>query len=164
MALKLALSIEREQQRILQENTNPNVVNQKYEVSFTDKVIELHARCGLELDSSLGTLQMLTNIEAKLEENIATLAEIPQEFIEQTEKSREKERRLKVREERFQRQREEQERRAQRSLERAQAPIHKRVGKQPMFRSRLFKLETEKVQVIKNDDDKELAEFLARDF
>ena len=44
---------------------------------------------------------------------------MPSEFIEQTEKAREKQRRLALREEKMEKQRVEQEKRAERSLERA---------------------------------------------
>jgi hypothetical protein len=58
-----------------------------------------------------------------------------------------------------------QERRVQRSLERAQAPVHKKTGKPVMFRSQMLteKKVTDDQGVRKTDEDQELAAFLARD-
>ena len=71
---------------------------------------------------------MLTNVEAKLEEHLAAIASLPQDFVEAAEKAREKERRSMLREEKLEADRQAQLLRAQRSLERAQAPVHKKVG------------------------------------
>ena len=47
-------------------------------------------------DSSLGTLQMLTNIEAKLEELLSIIGSMPPAEVEAAEKQKEKERRQRV--------------------------------------------------------------------
>ncbi|MCO5583646.1 hypothetical protein L7F22_037559 [Adiantum nelumboides] len=121
-AIKAAIKTEEERQSNLQTKTNVNMIDKTYDVSFDEiatKVSEVYVRCGLEDDPALGTLQKLTSIEAKLEESISALVGVPPEFIEQTEKSREKQRRLALREEKMEKQRMEQEKRAERSLERA---------------------------------------------
>jgi len=77
------------------------VEGQEHEITFEmlcAKVLSTYLRCGLDPDPSLGTLQMLTMIEARMEEGFQMLKGIPQEFIKVTEKAREKERREKARE------------------------------------------------------------------
>ena len=63
-------------------------------------------------------------------------------------------------------QRKEQEKRIKRSLERAQAPVHKKTGKPVMFRSLPPQRKKRDAQqgVKKSDEEEELAAFLARDF
>ncbi|MCO5597398.1 hypothetical protein L7F22_051474 [Adiantum nelumboides] len=166
-AIKAAIKTEEERQSNLQTKTNVNMIDKTYNVSFDEiasKVTEVYVRCGLEDDPALGTLQKLTSIEAKLEESISALVGVPPEFIEQTEKSREKQRRLALREEKMEKQRMEQEKRAERSLERAHAPIPRKTGKPVMFRSRLSKKKKMQVTEVKTDEDKELTEFLERDY
>lgn len=54
----------------------------------------VYVRGGFDADQSIGTLQMLTNIESKLEELLAVVDVMPAEFAEQLEKAREKVRML----------------------------------------------------------------------
>eukprot|EP00898_Chlorokybus_atmophyticus_P006120 jgi/Chlat1/6509/Chrsp45S00472 len=88
---------------------------------------------------ALSALQMLTNIEARLEEHLAACDALPAE-----------------------------ERRVQRSLERAQAPVHKKTGKPVMFRSEPPRQNKKKADgegaKKKTDEEEELAAFLARDY
>jgi hypothetical protein len=53
----------------------------------------VYEKCAFEPDSSLGTLMMLSNIEAKLEEYLSSIEKMPQEEVEKAEKEKEKERR-----------------------------------------------------------------------
>ena len=130
------------------------------------KVTEVYVRCGFEADASVSSLQMLTNIEAKLEEYLAAIDQMPEDFVEVAEKQKEKERRSRIREEKQEQMRIEQERRVQRSLERAQAPVHKKQGKPLMFRSAppLAKRRTDDDGPKKTDEEEELAQFLVREF
>ncbi len=50
-------------------------------------------RCGFDADASVSTIQMLTNIEVRLEECLATVDQLPRESVNDMEKAREKERR-----------------------------------------------------------------------
>jgi len=127
------------------------------------RVSEVYVRCGFDNDASLSTLQMLTNIEAKLDEYFSIIETMPTEFVEQAEKAKEKERRQRAREEKLEQQKREQERRVQRSLERAQAPVMKKTGKPVMFRSHVVrKKKVGSHNVKKNDEEAELEAFLAR--
>ncbi|TPX35034.1 hypothetical protein SmJEL517_g02425 [Synchytrium microbalum] len=99
------------------------------------KVKEVYKKCVGDGDSNLGTLQMLTNIENKLEYLFETIEMMPPDKVEQAEKIKEKERRQRLREEKMEAQRALQEERVQKALERAQAPVQKKTAKQVMFRS-----------------------------
>lgn len=130
---------------------------------LTGKVAAVYVRCGFDADQSIGTLQMLTNIESKLEEYLAAVDVMPPEFAEQLEKSREKERRRIARDEKLAAAQREHEARMARALERASAPVFKKQGKPVMARSAPPK---KKVEVTKDDladEEAELEAYLTRD-
>ncbi|XP_052282892.1 cilia- and flagella-associated protein 100-like isoform X3 [Dreissena polymorpha] len=81
------------------------------------------------------TLQMLTNIENRLEELFEQIETMPQDKVEAAEKAKEKERRLKLREEKIEQQRLHQEERVRKALERAKAEPKKQTGRKLVFRS-----------------------------
>lgn len=63
--------------------------------SLNRKVLDVYRHCiGAQQESSLGTVQMLTIIEHHLDELLENLERVPQIKIEQAEKAKEKERRL----------------------------------------------------------------------
>ncbi|CAM6092314.1 unnamed protein product [Calypogeia fissa] len=167
-AIDAAVKNEDERQHSMESKTTLNIEDKKHDISLeqlTRKVGEVYARCGLESDASLSTLQLLTNIEAKLEENLASIDHIPDEFVEQQERLREKERRLKVRQQKLEVLKQEHEARRQRSLERARAPIFKRAGKPPMYKVTLEKKKRKaKVDASGIDEEEELTEFLEREY
>ena len=127
------------------------------------KVAQVYVQCGFDNDASIGTLQMLTNIEARLEEYLAIIDTMDPEFVITAEKEKEKERRQRAREEKLEQQRLEQEKRVKRSLERAQAPVHKKLGKPVMFRSRPLqrKKRTDDSADKKTGEEEELQQWLA---
>uniref|UniRef100_A0A4X2LAV8 DUF4200 domain-containing protein n=1 Tax=Vombatus ursinus TaxID=29139 RepID=A0A4X2LAV8_VOMUR len=100
--------------------------------SLNKKVVEVYRHCIGDCESSLGTLQMLTIIEQQLDELLENLERVPQWKIEQVEKAKEKDRRMRLKEEKIKLLREMQEERLQRSLARAQATIKKKVGRRVM--------------------------------
>lgn len=53
----------------------------------------MYRHCGFDADPSASTLQMLTNIEMRLEESMSQMRKVPTELWEALEKGREKERR-----------------------------------------------------------------------
>jgi hypothetical protein len=121
-------------------------------------VLEVHTACGFDHDHDPNTLQMLGAIEAKLEELLTQLDEAeaanPQQ-LDMLERSKEKERRERVRHQRKELQDRKIEERLKASLLRSQAPVHKKIGKQIMFRSApLFQAR----KVVKEDDGFEDAE------
>lgn len=99
------------------------------------KVKEVYRRCLGDNDANLSTLQMLTNIENKLEQLFEMIEMMPPDKVEQAEKMKDKERRQRLREEKMDAQRILQEERVQRALERARAPVKKKTGKPVVFRS-----------------------------
>jgi hypothetical protein len=118
------------------------------------KVAEVYRSIFSEADHSLGTLQMLTNIEARLEELLSIIAAMPQAEVEAAEKQKEKERRQRVRELKQEQQARLQEERIQRSIRRSQEPVRKKTGKPEMFRSVLVV----KKKKVKDDDVNKLSE------
>ncbi|KAJ3104061.1 Cilia- and flagella-associated protein 100 [Physocladia obscura] len=99
------------------------------------KVKDVYRRCIGDSDANLDTLQMLTNIENKLEQLFEVIENMPKDKVEQAEKTKDKERRRRQREEKMETQRALQEKRVQIALERAKAPVKKKVGKPVVFRS-----------------------------
>ncbi|XP_053233999.1 cilia- and flagella-associated protein 100 isoform X1 [Podarcis raffonei] len=110
-------------------------VQDKMLVSLHRKVLEVYRRCIGENEANLGTLQMLTVIEHQLDDLLECLERIPPAKIEQAEKAKEKERRMRMREEKIRQQRLLQEERLQRALARAQADVKRKSGRRLVFRS-----------------------------
>jgi len=129
------------------------------------KVTECYSKCGFDGDASMSILQMLSNIEARLEENLKVIDTLPHDFVAAAEKAREKERRSKIRVIKMREEKEKHEARTLKSLLRAQAPILQKTGKPLMVRgpmpSRKKKLIDTGVKL--TEEEKLLNEFLARD-
>lgn len=99
------------------------------------KVEEVYRSCIGDNEANISTLQMLTNIENRLEELFEQIETMPQDKVEAAEKAKEKERRLKLREEKMEEQRLRQEERVKKALERAKAEPKKQTGRKLVFRS-----------------------------
>jgi hypothetical protein len=97
------------------------------------KVEQVYTTCIGSNEANITTLQMLTNIENKLEELFQKIEQMPPDKVEEAEKAKEKERRLKQREERAVEQKKNQEERIRKALERARAEPKKNV-KENKFR------------------------------
>ncbi|XP_020912543.1 cilia- and flagella-associated protein 100 [Exaiptasia diaphana] len=108
---------------------------EKMLAALNKKVEEVYRNCIGDNEANISTLQMLTNIENRLEELFEQIEIMPADRVEMAEKAKEKERRLRVREEKMEQQRLHQEDRVRRALERAQAEPKKKTGKPLMFRS-----------------------------
>lgn len=131
---------------------------------LSGKVTEVYNRCGFDYDPSISTIQMLTNIESKLEQYLGVVDEMPAALVEHAEKQREKERRAVAREEKVEQEKAIQAERAARSLERSQAPVHRKTGKPMMTRS-IPPSRKKKEEIVKtNTDEEELKKFLGTDF
>lgn len=62
--------------------------------SLNHKVLDVYRHCvGVQQESNLGTVQMLTIIEHQMDELLENLERVPQVKVEQAEKAKEKERR-----------------------------------------------------------------------
>lgn len=95
---------------------------------LNSKVEEVYINCIGSNEANISTLQMLTNIENKLEELFQKIEQMPSDKVEEAEKAKEKERRLKQREERIIEQKKNQEERIRKALERARAEPKKNVS------------------------------------
>ncbi|XP_009328203.1 PREDICTED: coiled-coil domain-containing protein 37 [Pygoscelis adeliae] len=103
--------------------------------SLNKKVLEVYCHCTGENEANLPTVQMLMVIEKQLNDLLDNLEKVPPAKIEQAQKAKKKERRIRLREEKLRQQKQEQEERLQRALERSQATIKKESGRRLMFRS-----------------------------
>lgn len=103
--------------------------------TLNKKVEEVYNNTIGDNEANISTLQMLTNIENKLEELFESIETMPPEKVEAAEKAKEKERRLRLREEKLEAQRIHQEERVKRALERAQADPKKKTGRKLVYRS-----------------------------
>ncbi|KAJ1477717.1 hypothetical protein T484DRAFT_3001829 [Baffinella frigidus] len=126
--LKNAISGEEAKAAALRERANP-LKGQSEEhdteallAALNRRVTEVYERCGFEADPSLGTLMMLANVEARLEEHLSAMEKMPQDEVDKAEKEREKERRARVRAEKMAAQKKQQEDRINKSIERCLLP------------------------------------------
>jgi len=102
---------------------------------LNQKVKDVYRKCLGDVEGNLSTLHMLTSIENKLEGLFEVIEMMPPDKVEQAEKIKDKERRQRIREEKMEAQRLLQEERVQKAMERAKAPVKKKVGKAIVFRS-----------------------------
>jgi len=158
--LKASIKVEEDKRSSLSERKGKTTGVQKQETTLDNlnkKVAEVYRAIFSEADNSLGTLQMLTNIESRLEELLSIIDLMPKDEVEAAEKLKEKERRQRVREARQAEAAKQQEERIQRSIRRSQEPVKRRVGKPIMFRSQPIqrkKKTTEETEVgIDEEDD-----------
>ncbi|XP_072732529.1 cilia- and flagella-associated protein 100 [Ciconia boyciana] len=103
--------------------------------SLNKKVLEVYCHCTGENEANLQTVQMLMVIEKQLNDLLDNLERIPPAKIEQAEKAKKKERRIRLREEKLRQQKQQQEERLQRALERSQATVKKKSSRRLVFRS-----------------------------
>ncbi|XP_032197629.1 cilia- and flagella-associated protein 100 isoform X4 [Mustela erminea] len=125
--------------------------------SLNRKVLDVYQQCiGSQQESNLGAVQMLTIIEHHLDELLENLERVPQIKIEQAEKAKEKERRMRLREEKVMMQKRLQEERVQRAQARAQAEIKKKRGRRLVSRSRPPALKVkEEPEHVQTEEDKD---------
>jgi len=106
---------------------------------LAEKVEEVHAACGHEAEHDPDALAMLAAVESKLEEFLEELDKAEAggyaAQVEALERAKDKDRRELNKRQRKEEQDRRTEERLKASLQRSQAPIHKKVGKQIMFRS-----------------------------
>ncbi|TYZ57661.1 hypothetical protein PybrP1_012514 [[Pythium] brassicae (nom. inval.)] len=100
-----------------------------------DRVLEVYKRCGFDAETNSSTLYMLTDLEARLEDLLSAIEQMPEEYVAKAEKEKEKERRERVRQERISQQQKMYEERMKKSMERSMQAPKKRKGRQVMWRS-----------------------------
>jgi len=105
---------------------------------ITNMVVEVHKACGQETEHDPDPKQMLRVVEVKLEEYLVFLdeeeAEVPK-LVEGEIRKKERERREFVKATRKETMDRKVQERLEVSLQRSQMPVHKKVGKQIMFKS-----------------------------
>jgi len=113
-----------------------NVDHQEKDMDqLNGKVAQVYTVCIGENEANISTLQMLTNIENRLEELFESIAKMPAHKVEEAERAKEKQRRLRAREEKIEQQRLHQEERVRKALQRAQAAPKRQTGRKLVFRS-----------------------------
>ncbi|KAL0220196.1 hypothetical protein RCL1_000051 [Eukaryota sp. TZLM3-RCL] len=124
------------------------------------KINELHLVCNLGSQGNsgqVGSLRMLTDIEAFIDHLLAEISKIPVPQLKRAQKQQERDRREQYRAEMLEKQRQEKEKRIQDVLRRATEPIKKRTGKPVMFRSFVDKKEKtnlkDATQSVQSEDD-----------
>ena len=129
-----------------------------------EKTAEVYARAGFAPDPSISTIQMLTNMEMRLERYLADADVMPAAFVAEEEKRLERDRRAKQRIINLELEKIAAEERRAKSIAKANEPVKKRTGKPLMTRSlppsRKKKEATEKL----DPEVEELNRFLAMDF
>jgi septal ring factor EnvC (AmiA/AmiB activator) len=116
------------------------------------KVQKTYETCGFDAESNPSTLTMLTDLEAKLEELLTTIEQMPEEYVERAEKAKERERRDRVRGERLEAQQEAQAEKMRISMRRSRQPPKRKTGKPVMMRSKpLFR--RKKVEKVAETDE-----------
>lgn len=99
------------------------------------QVMAVYERSGFKSNASSDTVGMLTQLEGRLESLLTALGQLDPAYVAMKEREKERQRRTRVREARMATAARAHELRQQRMLERAQAPVIKRVGKPIMYRS-----------------------------
>jgi hypothetical protein len=127
---------------------------------IAEKVIEVHSACGHEAEKDPDTLLLLGVVEAKLEELLTALVEAEEsglrELVKHQEVTKERNRRQLLRDCLKKETEQKVSKRLDESGKRSKAPVHKKVGKQIMFRSEpLFQTR----RVVQEDDGYEEAAF-----
>uniref|UniRef100_K3WPK6 DUF4200 domain-containing protein n=1 Tax=Globisporangium ultimum (strain ATCC 200006 / CBS 805.95 / DAOM BR144) TaxID=431595 RepID=K3WPK6_GLOUD len=143
----LKQNIDELQLQIEQEETKANQLRQRSQggtgenaqermlKELQDRVLEVYKRCGFEAETNSSTLYMLTDLEARLEDLLSAIEQMPEEYVAKAEKEKEKERRERVRQERISQQQKMYEERMKKSMERSMQAPKKRKGRQVMWRS-----------------------------
>eukprot|EP01028_Stygiella_incarcerata_P004158 TRINITY_DN187_c0_g1_i3.p4 TRINITY_DN187_c0_g1~~TRINITY_DN187_c0_g1_i3.p4 ORF type:complete len:333 (-),score=113.18 TRINITY_DN187_c0_g1_i3:1473-2471(-) len=156
-SLELQISLEKEKVSSLETKTPQGGTAKTHGTSIDDlskKVMDVYQQCGFENDAKLSTLDMLRNIEARLEHLLRVTDSMPPEHVEAAEKAREKERRQRIREDKLIQQKKVQDSRLKRALERAQAPVMKRTGRMVMRRSVPVEKKKAKPKEVEKQDEK----------
>jgi septum formation inhibitor MinC len=134
--------------------TTGNLV--KLLAALSEKVREVYRKCDFDGGEQMMTLDMLREIEGRLESLLNEIKGLEEKKVREAEKKKENERRNRVRRKKKEEQKKQYEERLAKSTARAKAEVIRQTGKQLMFRSppvrkKKKKEENEK----KNDDDAE---------
>lgn len=131
--------------------------NENLLASLDGKVNEIYRCLGLsDAGSSPSTLFMLSDIEARMEDVLSSIDDMPADYVKKAEKVKGKQRRESKRAIKQEAQERAQEERNRKALERCMQPPKKRVGKPVMYRSHLVrkkKVEEDKRELTQDELD-----------
>lgn len=157
--LQSNIDLENEKAEQLTKTTQANTISDHQKrllKGLSDKVKEVYGKCGFDADTQNDTLDMLREIEGKLElllDEIHKLRERDPQAVAEAEKKRESERRNRVREAKKREQKRLYEERLAKSTARARAKVIRQTGKQVMFRSKPIREKIKKEEKNKNEDE-----------
>lgn len=123
--------------------------------ALSEKVREVYGKCGFDGGEQSMTLDMLREIEGRLESLLHEISTLDPAKVRVAEKIKETERRNRVRRKKKEEQTKLYEERLKKSTMRAKAEVIKQTGKQLMFRSAPIRKKTKKVENVKQDDESE---------
>lgn len=129
---------------------------------LNDKVKDVYRKCNFDADSNPSTLFMLTDLEARLEDLLSAIEQMPEDYVLKAEKEKEKDRRERVRQERMEQQQKMYEERMRKSMKRSMQAPRKRRGRQVMWRSQPLRkaVQTEKKSDQDADDNADAQYFM----
>lgn len=134
--------------------TTGNLV--KLLVALSEKVREVYRKCDFDGGEQMMTLDMLREIEGRLEGLLNEIKGLGEQKVKEAEKKKETERRNRVRRKKKEEQKKQYEERLAKSTARAKAEVIRQTGKQLMFRSPPLRQKRKKeVNEKQNDDDAE---------
>merc|ERR1712166_1218870 len=113
--------------------TTGNLV--KLLVALSEKVREVYRKCDFDGGEQMMTLDMLREIEGRLEGLLNEIKGLGEQKVKEAEKKKETERRNRVRRKKKEEQKKQYEERLPKSTARAKAEVIRQTGKQLMFRS-----------------------------
>ncbi len=117
-----------------------------------ERVRHVYEKCGFNAESKPSTLTMLTDLEAKLEDLLTKIEQMPEDFVAKAEKQKENERRERYRNARLKEAEIKYREKLEISMRRAMQAPKKRTGKPIMTRSKpLFR--RKKVEAVEVEDE-----------
>ena len=117
-----------------------------------EKVRHVYEKCGFNAESKPSTLTMLTDLEARLEDLLTKIEQMPEDFVAKAEKQKENERRERYRNARLKEAEIKYREKLEISMRRAMQAPKKRTGKPIMTRSKpLFR--RKKVEAVEVEDE-----------
>jgi cilia- and flagella-associated protein 100 len=127
---------------------------------LSTKIANVYVQCGFDVTDS-DTLDMLREIEGKLEDLLGRMKHMDPDVLARGEKEKESERRERVRIAKYEEQQRQYEERLAKANARAKAEVRRVVGKKIMFRSPPLqkKKKTKKKQTKKTEEEEDIRRF-----
>jgi hypothetical protein len=152
---KIKIEKEKQKQYASRQQSHTSSGNQNLLLkALSEKVREVYSKCGFgDGGEQSFTLDMLRNIETKLESLLQDIRKLDAAKVREAEKKKEDLRRNDVRQKRKQEQKRQYEERLAKSTARAKAEVIRQTGKQVMFRSPPIKKKKKKEETVQKDEE-----------